>query len=440
MKSSLMILLAAATAASSALADDGAFAALYTFQAPAPNTFTSPLGSQPDTRPALGPGNTVWGMTSDGGENGNGVIFLFNLLSHQYTLLHTFSALDASGDNPDGADPGSALTRGPGDIFYGMAQSGGANGNGTIFKITASGEFTVLHTFSALDANGNNYDGAAPKRAIVIGSDGYLYGTTRLGGENTCTPNPVGCGVAWSMDTSGNHFTVVHQFAPSEGHAASLIQASDGLFYGCAVWPGTSMSGTPLPSGTLFRMAPSGQNFEVLYTFGQTDADGDNTDGADPYEPLLETAPGVFYGSAKLGGANGNGVVFRYSLSNPSAVEVLHQFSATVSGYNADGANPYARLTLGPEGWLYSTASSGGLNGNGVVYGIGEDGEFAVLHTFSATDPTTGANPDGATPDFGVVFDWDNSALIGIADYGGNGSTAGFSNSGGTLYSLQLRR
>ena len=78
------------------------------------------------------------------------------------------------------------------------------------------------------------------------------------------------------------------------------------------------------------------------------------------------------------------------------------------------------------------------MNGNGVVYRIRHDGDFKVLHTFSATDPTTGANTDGATPDYGVVLDEDNNSLIGIADYGGNGSSAGFFNSGGTLYQLKL--
>ena len=74
---------------------------------------------------------------------------------------------------------------------------------------------------------------------------------------------------------------------------------------------------TPLPSGILYRMAPSGDDFDVLYTFTQTDANGANKDGADCYEPLVETKPGVFYGTATLGGTNGNGVVFRYSSRNP---------------------------------------------------------------------------------------------------------------------------
>jgi uncharacterized repeat protein (TIGR03803 family) len=420
-----------------AVADGPTFSTLYKFEAPAATTFTSALGSRPDTLPVLGPDGAIYGMTSVGGQYGNGVIYRFDQHTHQYKVLHTFSALDANGDNEDGANPGVALTRGPDDDIYGMASFGGKNGTGTIFKITTSGEFTVLHTFSALDANGHNEDGANPLRTVVIGNDGYLYGTTRLGGQNTCGATH-GCAVAWVMDRWGNNFRVLHQFTASEGHAASLLQARDGLFYGCAVWPATSLPSGPLPSGILYRMAPSGQDFEVLYTFTQTDAKGDNMDGADCYEPLVETKPGVFYGTARHGGINGTGLVFRYSLSKPSVVEIVHDFSGVnAAGENEDGANPNARLTLAGDGTMYSTASLGGMNGSGVVYRIRPDGCFEVLYTFSATDPTTGANKDGATPDFGVVLDEDKH-LIGIADFGGNGSSAGIAYSGGTLYKLKL--
>jgi len=435
----LVVLLAAAATAASALAQETKFSTLYTFEAPAANTSTSALGSQPDTTPAVGPDGAIYGMTTDGGQYGTGVIYRFDPDSHQYTVLHTFSATDANGDNADGASPGNGLTRGPDDVFYGMAYDGGQNGTGTVFEITASGTFTVLHTFSALDANGHNADGGAPLRTIVVGRDGNLYGTTRLGGENSCgiAPFVKGCGVAWVMDRWGNNFKVIHQFVQGEGHAASLLQAQDGFLYGCGVWPGTSTpSGAPLPSGILFRMATSGSPFQVLYTFSQTDANGENTDGADCYEPLVEAEPGVFYGAAGYGGSNGNGVVFRYSLRAPGVVDVVHDFSATTAGANWDGAGPDGPLALGPDRTLYSNADYGGMNGNGVIYSIRPDGFFEVLHTFSATNPTTGANWDGVNPDDGVVLD--GNKLIGIAIYGGNGSPAGLANSGGTLYELRL--
>ncbi|MBV8774077.1 MAG: hypothetical protein JO166_17360 [Deltaproteobacteria bacterium] len=242
---------------STAVAESADFSVLYRFEAPDPDTFTSSHGSEPDTRPVLGPDNKVYGMTSGGGANGNGVIYQFDLESHRYKVLHTFGSLDTKGDNEDGAVPGVALTRGPDDSFYGVASFGGANGNGTVFKITTTGKFTVLHTFSALNGDLHNEDGANPLRTVIIGEDGKLYGTTRLGGENTCRGsgfNTRGCGVAWTMDRRGHSFAVLHQFTADEGHAASLVQARDDLLYGSAVlashliaFRGSVAVGNPVP-------------------------------------------------------------------------------------------------------------------------------------------------------------------------------------------------
>jgi uncharacterized repeat protein (TIGR03803 family) len=415
--------------------DDAKFSTLYSFDPAAPTTFASTNGSQPDTLPALGRDGAIYGMTTVGGQYGNGVIYRFDRRSHQYTVLHTFSALDANGNNQDGATPGAALTAGPNGLFYGMASFAGPYGSGTVFSISASGNFNVLHAFSALDANGHNQDGAYPLRSIVVGNDGSIYGTTLLGGPNDCLFTH-GCGVAWTIDRKGN-FKVLHDFTADVGHAASLLQAFDGNLYGCAVWPATSLPPGPLPSGVLYRMSPSGQNFQVLYTFSQTNASGENADGADCYEPLIETSPGIFVGAGFHGGTNGNGVVFRYSNWNPGKVEVLHTFSAVNSaGQNSDGAGPGGRMALGRFGTMYSNTEAGGANGNGVLFSLRQDGRFEVLHTFSATDPTTGANSDGALPDEGLVVDWNK--VIGIAIYGGNGSPAGYNYSGGTLYELKL--
>lgn len=191
--------------------------------------------------------------------------------------------------------------------------------------------------------------------------------------DHATREGPIASGVAWVTDRWGNNFEVLHQFVQGEGHAASLLQAQDGFLYGCAVSPATSVpSGAPLPSGIWFRMAPSGSPFQVLYTFSQTDACGENTDGADCYEPLVETEPGVFYGAAYHGGTNGNGVVFRYSRRTPGVVDIVHDFSATTSsGANWDGAGPDGRLTPGRDGTLYSNAYNGGTNGNGVIYAFG---------------------------------------------------------------------
>ena len=162
------------------------------------------------------------------------------------------------------------------------------------------------------------------------------------------------------IDTKGK-FTVTHQFTADEGHAASMLQGHDGYLYGCAVWLATSLPRGPLPSGILYRMAPWGQDFQVLYTFSLTNASGQNADGADCYELLVEPSPGVFYAMASRGGSNRNGVVFKYSLSTHGVVEVVHDFSAMNSaGQNLDGAVPVGRLAIGPDGTLYSNTEAGG--------------------------------------------------------------------------------
>jgi uncharacterized repeat protein (TIGR03803 family) len=67
------------TAASSAPGDNPGFSVLYAFQAVNPSTLASPFGSQPDTTPALGPGNTIYGMTVAGGVNGTGVVYRYDI-------------------------------------------------------------------------------------------------------------------------------------------------------------------------------------------------------------------------------------------------------------------------------------------------------------------------------------------------------------------------
>ncbi len=393
-------------------------------------------GAGPDSRPAIGMDGLLYGMTNGGysssnggGEYGNGVIYRFNPSTRAYTVLHAFSALDATGTfNADGAVPGVALVRGPDDAFYGVAQYGGEDGNGTVFRITASGQFRVLHTFSATSADGTNQDGANPLRAVLFGTDGNLYGTTRLGGPHAVNGN--GLGVAWMMEPHGSGFTVIHPFTADEGHAGSLIQARDGFFYGCAVWPTGKLGPNTLGAGTLFRLAPG--YYETLYTFGHLNSAGINADGAQCYEPLVEVRSGEFFGSMTYGGPNGTGTVIRFSLRNGTPdLDVLHAFGPlSATGTNSDGANPQARLVAGPRGALYSTASSGGAGGTGVVYRISYRA-YQVLYSFSAVD-ANGENHEGAYPDYGVlVASGDHDDLYGTAANGG-------ANGNGTVYSLDV--
>jgi uncharacterized repeat protein (TIGR03803 family) len=86
------------------------------------------------------------------------------------------SALYSFTGGSDGANPAAGLVLGTDGNFYGTAEYGGANGSGTVFKITSGGVLTLVYTFTGGD------DGAYPNSALVQGTDGNFYGTTSSGG------------------------------------------------------------------------------------------------------------------------------------------------------------------------------------------------------------------------------------------------------------------
>lgn len=76
--------------------------------------------------------------------------------------------------------------------LYGTTVDGGAFGHGTVFKLSASGQQTVLYTFRG------GADGARPAAALIRDGSGNFYGTTSEGGASG---NTVSAPVASSLNT-----------------------------------------------------------------------------------------------------------------------------------------------------------------------------------------------------------------------------------------------
>ena len=121
-------------------------------------------------------------------------------------MLHAFAAVTSAATaatilNADGAHPRATLVESAG-YFYGTTNTGGANGQGTIFRLRFDGsEFSVLHVFTTPTAPSGstvsvNDDGALPQAGLTDGGDGLLYGTTTIGGAN-------GVGVIYSITPDG---------------------------------------------------------------------------------------------------------------------------------------------------------------------------------------------------------------------------------------------
>lgn len=325
--------------------------------------------------PAQGRDGNFYGTLVTGGVNGNGTVYK-TTPSGTFTVLHSFSG-------SDGFEPYSGLTLGTDGNLYGSTYQGGVNNQGTIFKITPTGTLTTLHSFSFAD-------GGLPIGAPVEGKkSGTFYGATLSG-------------TAYSITSTGT-FKMLPNRTPGQSYAP-LVLASDGNFYGTTITGG-------LGFGTVFRMSSAGV-IKVVYNF-------DNTHGAEPYGPVVQGSDGFLYGTTRYGGTSDplNGVVFK--LSTGGAITVLHEFDRFSP---TDGCEPVAGLVSGLDGNFYGATYSGaaGKGQYGTLFQITKTGTYILLY---ALDQTHGANPQ-STP-----MQRTDGIIYGATSLGGSGSN-------GVFYSL----
>ena len=112
------------------------------------------------------------GKCDDGFELGCGVVFKLSKAG-AYTVLHSFVGTGAD----DGGWPTAGLVLSTDGNIYGTASGFARFGAGTLFQISKTGAFSVLHTFSG------GKDGARPMATMILDSTGSLYGTTAGGGS-----------------------------------------------------------------------------------------------------------------------------------------------------------------------------------------------------------------------------------------------------------------
>jgi len=324
--------------------------------------FNSSTGDSP-TNPqvmAQGQDGNLYGTLPQGFGN-SGVVFKFIPATATYTILHYFAGTD-------GSRPVSGLTLGLDGNFYGTTVTGGSYNSGTIFKITPSGTFTSLYTFTA------GTDGGYPYGTPILGNDGNLYGVTQYATAYKITPSGV--------------FTLLGTI-PSRSYAP-LYLGRDGNFYGTTLYGGT------LNQGTVFKMNPSGV-VTIIYNF-------DTTHGAVPYAGVVQSGDGSFFGTTTAGGTGGGGVVYRVTQSGN--IKVLHNFPV---GTQSDGYDPIANVLLATDGFSYGTAWAGGLNNYGVVFSIAPTGSYSILNQFD--------KPSGSNASSNMV-QHTNGSLYGMANGG----------------------
>jgi len=364
-------------------------------------------------------GGILLGTTLNGGLQGNGTVFYVSLDGTSFNAFRSFTnALDAGNPQGDLAVAGSG--------FFGTSRGGGSSGVGSIFLGSTNGGNSLIRSFAVVSADeATNSGGASPSGLLAL-SGNTLYGTTTAGGA-------AANGTVFSLSTNGSALAVLHDFSALDSNTGTNTDGA--LPYGGLILSGSALYGTASGGGSggagvVFAVNTSGNNFTVLHHFTPLDPlAATNTDGAYPGSGLV-LSNGTLYGTTIAGGTGGQGVVFSMG-ADGTGFAILHHFSATdpLLRTNLDGASPCASLALSGSN-LYGTASAGGANASGTVFSVNTNGaQFQTLYAFTAMDPTTGTNRDGALPVVGVLPL--GSSLYGTTFGGGPGGA-------GTVFSLAL--
>jgi uncharacterized repeat protein (TIGR03803 family) len=186
----------------------------------------------------------LYGTTAAGGASGCNCGTVFKIdRSGKETILHSFA-----GYPNDGGGPIAGVIRDAEGNLYGTTDNGGSSNFGTVYKLDANGNFTVLHSFAGPD-------GANPVASLVRDSAGTLYGITSAGGDLSCNSWGYGCGVVFRLDSAGNH-SLLHTFRGlSDGGypRSSLLLDSSGKLYGSALG---GIQNQEAGNGVVFEITP----------------------------------------------------------------------------------------------------------------------------------------------------------------------------------------
>lgn len=284
------------------------------------------------------------GTTYSGGSTGNGVVFKFS--ANKETVIHSFSGTD-------GSHPAAALVRDKAGNLYGTTFYGGtaACSCGTVFKIDTTNTESVLYSFTG------GADGKFPAGRLLLDAAGNLYGTASEGGVVNCDNGIHGCGVVFKMSPTGQETVLYTFSGGSDGGEpmAGLVRDSAGNLYGTTFAAGNLSRTCALNAGcgVVFKLSKTNQE-TVLYTFADG-ADGANPvadlvldstgniygttklggagygvvfeisgglestlytfeaagDGAGPLAGLIRDSSGNLYGTASFGGGSQEGSVFK---------------------------------------------------------------------------------------------------------------------------------
>ena len=339
-----------------------------------------------------------------------------------FKVLHAFCSLDncADGDAPYY----NKLTMDSTGTLFGTTAYGGAHGWGTIFALKPNARNTGYKYKQLYDfcPAANCSDGAENYAGPILDAAGNLYGTASSGGAYQE-------GDVWELELASGKRTlhVIHSFCATSGcpdgenpkYASLTYQGAAGgaPYDGASPLYGIASYGGSHAQGVVYAVTPvSGTHkwkYRVLYAFC---AQSGCADGATPTS-LIADGAGHLFGTAYLGGANAQGVIFELAPAGKRwSSSVLYNFCSL--SQCADGQGYVTSLTFDGQRNLLGAATYGGTEGDGVLFRLkpkGAQSEYSVLHSFCTGDCSDGGYPSGA-----LALD-DSGAIYGAASYSLNG-------------------
>jgi len=309
-------------------------------------TYLTGDGVEPSAGLILDQEGNLYGTTFQGGANNLGAVFELTSDGTE-TVLYSFGS-----QSGDGTYPAASLTMDKRGNLYGTTQHGGGTTNcyqgcGTVFKLTRSGQETVLHSFGVKPG-----DGIQPLAGLVLDDRGNLYGTTFLGGA-------VGIGTVFKLTPEGAE-RVLHSFSTDQDGdlpTGNLMRDTVGNLYGTTTSGGTDGN----TAGTVFKVTPDGTE-TVFYSFSYSQS----SEGTMPSGGVITDRNGNLFGTTQLGGAENQGAVYR--LSPAGRETLLYSFGS----HSGDGFQPEGGLVVDKTGTLFGTTLQGGdnMSDDGTVYSV----------------------------------------------------------------------
>jgi uncharacterized repeat protein (TIGR03803 family) len=302
--------------------------------------------------PVIDKSGNIWGTAESGGADGYGTVWKLSK-GGSISVVHSFA-------DTDGAYPYVGLTQQPGKgNVFGTTYYGGSNGYGTVFEVNSGGTFSTLYNFGA------SGDPEYIFSDVVLDTNGNLYGTGEEGGAD-------GYGGIWKV-SSGTE-SVLYSFTDgSDGgfpFLGNMHRDAAGDLFGVSEEGGSGC-------GTLFEYSAGG-TFSVLHAFNC------GSDGGYATGNILEYK-GSLYGTAQEYGDNDYGTVWQYAIST-GTFTVLHAFDYTDGGFPLGGVACQQGKKTVCAGNLFGTTVEGGTDGYGTVWEINSSGTFTSLHSFAETD------------------------------------------------------